>query len=486
MKLFPDRRLNLREILAASLVTVAGMVIFSVSLWKDLWLYVAVAICGAALLVAFLRKPQVWIYFVVLSLYFFFNTNQDDGGAGGLGWQEVAFGLFYHGSLSAWFCWQILVLRKKLVRSTADRIFMLFLSALSLNFFVAYFNDVEPMKWVRGWQYYLLFLYYFPIREYFSDERELRRLLVVWGISTLYTGMAYLYEYKSLAMNFKWANQVYYIGVRRAGFFYSTASILCLAGILLDKGRIKKILWISGFIFALLILVISLARTAWVSFTISSVILALILPLRERLRLTAYSAGITAIAVAATFLVAPRLANVALTIIELRFNSSSNINNDPSYLSRTMENESLLAGIADYPLGGHGLQKEHKRYDLIDMRHIVSIYGHNGYFTFAYLAGIPLAALFYGIFGYHALTALRRVRNTGSTLARLLYAGAGCGFINAFIGNTMGSVFDQREGLFVTAFLIGFFGIAETLEARRAASENTCYATSISAQTSLT
>ncbi|GAB1429401.1 hypothetical protein MASR2M18_02330 [Ignavibacteria bacterium] len=476
MNLLATGRRNFRETLAAALVIVAGAVLFSTSLLINSWLYVAVAIGCAALIYAFVRKPQIWIYVVVLSLYFFFNTNQEDAGAGGLGGQEIAFGLFYHGSLITWFCWQIFVLRKKLVRSGADRLFLLFLAALSLNFFVAYFNDIEPMKWVRGWQYYLLFLYYFPIREYFSDERDLRRLLVVWGISTLYTGIAYLYEYKSLAMNFKWANQVYYIGVRRAGFFYSTASILCLAGILLDKGRLKKILWMTGFVFVLIILIISLARTAWVSFTISSVILALILPLRERLRLAAYSAGIGAVVVAATFLVAPRIANVALTIIELRFNSSSNISNDPSYLSRTMENESLLAGIAEYPLGGQGLQKEHVRYDLIDMRHIVSIYGHNGYFTFAYLVGIPLAALFYGILGYYVLAALRRARQAGDILSRLLYAGVGCGFINAFIGNIMGSVFDQREGLFITAFLIGFFGIAEKLELRRRAAASPQFA----------
>lgn len=67
MNLLATGRRNFRETLAAALVIVAGAVLFSTSLLINSWLYVAVAIGCAALIYAFVRKPQIWIYVVVLS-----------------------------------------------------------------------------------------------------------------------------------------------------------------------------------------------------------------------------------------------------------------------------------------------------------------------------------------------------------------------------------------------------------------------------------
>ncbi len=449
------------------IIIILGAALTALALWYNYWLILIVVVGGIGLLTAFLRKPQLWIYTVVLSLYFFFNANQDDAVGNGLGGQEIAFGLFYHCSLFAWFIWQIFVRRKKLVRTKADRIFLLFMALLPLNFFVAYFNDVEPMLWVRGWQYYLLFFYYFPIREYFSEERDLRRLFIMWGVLGLGAGVTYLYEYKTRVLNFKWANQIYYSGVRRASFLFSMFIIVCLTGLLLDKGRIKKLLWLSFFVLSTALVIVSMARTAWISVSIAVVVLAVILPFRERLKFIVYTGGVSVILIASAFVFVPRIANMAVTIINLRFSSSSNISSDPSYLSRTMENESLMTGIVKHPLGGNGLQKEHLRYDLLDKRHIVTIYGHNGYLTLTYLIGVPMAGLFYGILAYFAFASLLRARKTADISARILYSCIGCGLVNAFVINIMGSLFDQREGIFITTFFIGLFSVAESLEARR-------------------
>ena len=453
---------------AAAFAAAAGGGLAAV-LWNDAEMVAALAAGGCAVLIAFLYRPQIWIYTVVLSLYYFFHTTQEDAGASGLGWQEIAFGLFYHTTLFVWFAWQIFVRRTKLVRTGADRMFLLFMALLPLNFIAAYFNDVEPFVWVRGWQYYLLLLYYFPIREYFSDERDLRRLLGVWGILLCYTGVMQVIKYKAMMANFKWANQIYYMGVRRAGYFFSVLAIITLAGMLLDSGRLRKLVWTAAFLLSAAVLTVSLARTAWVGFLAGVIAMGIALPFRHRVRLAAYSFGAVAVISVAALIFFPRIAGMAATVIQLRFASSANVGNDPSYLSRAQENEQLIAGTLDYPLGGQGLQKEHLRYDMIDLRHVVSSYGHNGYLTFSFLLGIPLAALFYSVVAYYTLAALWRARGAADGTARLLFAAVGGASVTSLVVNINGVVYNQRDGLFVTAFLWGLFGIAGGLEARRRA-----------------
>lgn len=452
--------------IGALLVAITGAGLVASSLWFEYWLYTAIAVGGVLLVVAFFHRPQLWIYSIVVSLYFFFNTNQDDAGASGLGGSEIAFGLYYHGTLFAWFIWQIFVRRKRLIRTQADSMFLLFTAILPLNFIIAYFNDVEPLVWLRGWQYYLLFLYYFPIREYFSSKQELRRLLIVWGMFILCASLVYVYQYKSKALDFKWANQIYYVGVRRAGYLYSVIALTCLTGLLLDIGRWRKIAWSGLFLVSFAVLIVSLARVAWLGFLVGMITLAITLPFRKRLSLIKYSLGITASIVVVAVVFFPRIAGVAATIIELRLTSSSNLSKDPSYLSRVQETEQLFAGIIEHPFGGQGLQKEHMRYDMIDLRHIVSSYGHNGYANLTYLMGIPLAALFYGIIGYYTFAGLLRSRSATDKTAQLLFTMVGCGLIDSLFVNYGASVFNQREGLFLTAFFIGFFGIAREFESR--------------------
>lgn len=458
--------------ISAIFAMIAGAGLVAASLWFGYWLYAAIAIGGFALLIAFVRHPQLWIYSIVLSLYFFFNTNQDDAGPSGLGGSEIAFGLFYHGTLFAWFGWQIFVRRRRLVRTLADRMFLLFMVVLPFNGIVAYFNDVEPFLWLRGWQYYLLFLYYFPIREYFSDKRQLQRLLVVWGIFIAYAGLVYIYQYKTRALDFKWANQIYYVGVRRAGYLYSVLALMCLTGLLLDIGRWRKSVWSGLFILSFSVLIVSLARTAWVSFLVGVVVLAIVLPTRKRLSLIAYSFGLISLITIVALMFFPRIASVAATIIQLRLTSSSNLSNDPSYLSRVQETEQLLIGIANSPLGGQGLQKEHIRYDMIDLHHIVSSYGHNGYATITYLMGIPLSMLFYAIIFYYTFAALKHSRSATDATSRLLFSMVGCGLVNSLVVNYAAIIFNQREGIFITVFFIAFFGIATEIESRKRRNEN--------------
>lgn len=168
----------------------------------------------------------------------------------------------------------------------------------------------------------------------------------------------------------------------------------------------------------------------------------------------------------------PRIASVAATIIQLRLTSSSNLSNDPSYLSRVQETEQLLIGIANSPLGGQGLQKEHMRYDMIDLHHIVSSYGHNGYATMTYLMGIPLSMLFYVIIFYYTFAALKRSRSATDATSQLLFSMVGCGLVNSLVVNYAAIIFNQREGIFITVFFIAFFGIATEIESRKRRNEN--------------
>ncbi|MFN8360711.1 MAG: O-antigen ligase family protein [Candidatus Kapaibacterium sp.] len=421
----------------------------------------AIIIAGILALSVYILSPKVWLYSVLLSSYFFYTkTITEESSA------LILFAMAYHASLFAWIFSHVILKRKKLITHWIDLMFMIFLGFLTINGLIALANDVELLFWLKTWQLHLIILYYLPLREICADRKSQTILLGVCTVVLIIQGVSAIYLYKTALSNFKFASQLLYVGVRNGASVFTVASLASLLAVLFTSKKIPKILLLVFHFFCFTVLLISLARAAWVGYAVG--VLLMILLLRKTLRiqlligilLVSFSVG------SIGFIFFNSKATLILNIINTRFTSSAQFATDPSYLSRIYENESLRKGIEEYPLGGGGLQTTHNRYDAISRTTTIGSYAHNNYLGSAEKMGIPLAALFFGIL-LSIVIRNWRIAWTSHDRRRLFFAiSSSVGLVGIGVINFVGSVFDQREGMFLLAIIFAFSAFAYNLDER--------------------
>jgi hypothetical protein len=417
-------------------------------------------------------SPRLWIYSVLLSSYFFYSK----GGAGGeeTSSQPIIFALVYHLSLAIWIFSHILLKRKKLIHSWIDLLFFVYLLFAALNCFLALSNGVEFLIWLKGWQLYLVILYYLPIRELFDNKKSQQTLLFVCTIVLLTQGIWNIYQYKLALSNFKWATQLFYAGIRQGAAVFSVASVASLAAFFYSRKPLWRILLLGFHIFCFIVLIVSLARAAWVGYAVG-VVLMCIFARGKYLRSIILSASTTiAIVSVVSILFLGKYTDIAWNVASARFSSSAGFATDPSYLSRIYENESLLKGIKEYPIGGGGLQKEHNRYDAISRSTVINTYAHNNYLGMMQKLGIPLALLYFLTIGGVAYRSLRIARQLEDPFYIFLATSSYAALSAMAIINFVGSIFDLREGMFLLAILFAFSFIAEKALKNQQSHEHNC------------
>ncbi|MBK9249473.1 MAG: O-antigen ligase family protein [Ignavibacteria bacterium] len=400
-------------------------------------------------------SPTWWIYGVLFSSYFFYAKSSTEESS-----QPIIFAMAYHLSLFVWMFSHVWLKKQKLITHWIDLLYLLFLGFLALNGILSYLNDVEFMSWIKGWQLYLIVLYYYPIREIFKDKNQQNALLMICAIVILIQGASNIYQYKIALTNFKFASQLFYVGIRQGAAVFTVASLVTIVGIIYTKKTILRVMLVCFHVFCFSVLIVSLARTAWVGYVIGLIIIGLVTKgtYRKHFLIGSLSIGLIIIMVSSVFL--GQYTNTAYNVINKRFSSSAGFATDPSYLSRIYENEVLIKGIIDYPLGGEGLQKIHKRYDAINRFTVVNTYAHNNYLGSAQKMGLPLAFLFFGILSTLLIRNWRISRNTTNSRELFFSVSSLSGLCGLFVINFVGSIFDQREGVFLMAILFTFSFLA--------------------------
>lgn len=402
---------------------------------------------------------RLWLSIVIISMPFFCKATDS-----GIGLTETILGAFYHSSLAIWFIWQLLVKRKKIIRNGGDILASIFYIVSLCTVFVSWGNDVEPLQWARSWQLLLLMLYYLPIREHFRTEKQIHYLVFLLSCVLVGFGIVNLMEYRKITSSFDYGYEVLYKGVRNDAPLFGAAGIIALLTLITVKSNKLRIFAIGLASVFLLVLIASLARTSWVAFLASLVFLVFFLEASGRRKfLTAFSMFI----VAAGFIVMTfysNLAEIAFVVIQTRLSSSVNINTDKSYLGRVLETREVMKGVARYPLGGNGFQKDHLRYDLLIKAHIRAVYSHNGYSGLLFKAGIPLAITFWMIIIYYIFIGVWTARrNRQDVLIQIIALGSAAGLVSYCITNIAEGVFESRSGLLTTGFMIALIGCARYL-----------------------
>ena len=133
--------------------------VFFLKYGMDLALWVMVASISA--IGIYIASPKLWIYSVLLSSYFFYTKGGVVGDESSS--QPILFAMAYHLSLGVWIFSQILLKKIKLIRYWTDLLFFMYLGFTALNCILAISNGVQFIDWLKGWQLYLVILYYFPI-----------------------------------------------------------------------------------------------------------------------------------------------------------------------------------------------------------------------------------------------------------------------------------------------------------------------------------
>lgn len=451
------RKLQLKKLmvwLITSLAILFYVYILYFSISSGLELYAFGFFLSLPILFLIVKFPKLWIYSVIL-LFVPILVFRDIG----VSVFEVIFAIISITGLFYFFFYKVFIEKKRIVANYGDLSILSFFILIPFNILFASANNVDLLRWLREVLVIILILYYFPIREYFTTEKEFKTLLVVTAIASLITIVASLGIFQQRVL--QEAIYVYQLAksvlVNQTLF---TATIFAsIVFFLYQKKIIIRIFLLVLAGIATLALVATYTRTNWV--IVASGILALFFMIKrkEKLRLITVLFFASSIITLASFLLFKENAKFFFRILEARFESSSQIREDKSVAARVAEYPAVFRGISENPLWGNGFAKTIRFRDPIHIRTFEGEIIHNGYAFFVYRAGIPLALLYFIFFFYYTFKSMVLAFETSEPFTKSLALSALLILVSLLIANLTGPQFIHREGVFtimITVSVIEF------------------------------
>lgn len=442
-------------IISASII-IAGIV--GVSIYFEFDLYVMAGLLSLPFLYIILTYPKIWIYSVVLLFSLFFSKTDAD-----LNFYEVAIAMIYNGGLYLWLFWSGLVTKRKLVRNKADWL-MLFLFVLLLgNAGIAMLNDVEFSAWAREYVLFSLTLFYLPIREHFSEKKDLITLLIVAAVAIFFVDFRqfYSYYYGITSDDIQYA---YELGksVRINQTVFTIASIFGFMFAFNQKKKSYEYLIIIFTGITIVALITSFSRTFWVILLFALIVMFFFLPGKQKIKLSLYVFFMSVLFVALGYIIAKDNMGIFFQYAQNRLSSSTKGTRDISLLSRLSEWESVFESMEYKWLAGNGFAKEFSFYNPISetTKHTSII--HNGYIYFIYRMGIPMTLMYLLVIFYYFYKSFILLRLVKEPFFKVLTISSFGSMAALFIINLTSSQFMYRDGLFTVAFLLAFISIIET------------------------
>lgn len=405
------------------------------------------------------KLQRFWLYLIAASSFLFFSDSE-----AGISAVDVIIAVFYNGVLFIWLFWQLAVKRNKLVDNYADLSIFLFFIFVLLNLIISLLNDVNFLDWLREFTLLSMILYYFPIREYFTEKKHIITLLILFLLSTLcIVFMQYYGYYKITYKGLEYAWQlIHSIRLNMALF-----AILISYGtifLLYQKKLLNKLLLISIVILSSGALISTFARTFWLVAIILLFIVFLYIPISQKLRMTRYSFILIVLLFAMITLIFKGNAEIVFSAITQRFTSSTKGTKDISVRARLDEYKVIYKKIEQYPLGGSGMGKEFSFHEPILKYEKRTDFIHNGYLFFSYRLGIPVLCIFLFSFIYFIIKAENYSRLLKDNFYKLLALGSLCSLILMLVSDFSTTQFLQRDGVFILAVSYAFIGIISRKE----------------------
>ncbi len=427
------------------------------------WPWLLPAIAGAiALIMLMIRFPKVWLGLFIVALPFFLT----DTGKG-ISASEVISGGLFTLTIILWMLWRMALNPRPLIRGWSDFLLMFFFVASFANIIVAKLNSVELLGWGVDWSYLLLMLYYFPFRDVFGEnEKSFGQFLGLAGISSTLMAMYSVYNFKQrMAENMVYAYQITASRSATLGPIFLLSICICVIIIFNSKWKTK---FISSFIVIINVaaLVLTFTRTLWVLVFVSTLIAMLFMRFKQNLNLVVATAALTTITVLAFYAINPKVAEVAINLVQSRFASSSQLSGgDRSFETRLIEADNAWKKVKEAPLGGNGLRSRFVTWAPIEQWHNSTAFVHIGYVGIVHKLGFPTAFILFAVligFSFRSFFAALHSRHSSvPPLVRSLAVGT-LAFIPAmYINIFMAGIFDQRYGNVMFAFIFASIAMSE-------------------------
>jgi len=402
-----------------------------------------------------INHQKVWIYSVLIAKIPYLLTTSE-----GVSVIDVLMAVFLIGGLIVWFVRKIFVVRERLIQNTADWLILFFFIVMSVNSVIAILNGVEILDWGREYGMILMTLYYFPLREIFKDEEDLKKLMIFLIPLMLVMTIGHFYQYylrlTSIVMEY-----AYQLGssIRTNQIIFTVASIFGFIFTFNQKNRFREILMMALTTMFIGGLLITFTRTFWVILFVALVFIFFFLEFRKKIRFLLYLFIAIVVIAGAILLFWQDNAKTFIKVVEKRLTSTSQVKDDPSARVRLDEWERVLFHIQEHPLGGNGLAKTFTFYNILDQHNLTKNIIHNGYLYFMYRVGIPLSLLYFFFIGFYSLRSLLLIFKIKKPLFRNLNIAAFAGMLTLIGSNLLSSQFAYRDGIFMVAFCVAIISI---------------------------
>lgn len=426
---------------------------------------------GAAMVVwALMRSPLLPVS--ALIVFFPFIASYTAGLQAG----EALYGLYMMGYLGLWFCLRFFVYEERVLHTPADGALFIFLVLATLSGIVPrVLGGPGTVGSAFGdWNSLILIAAYFPVRE--VVQRYENGLRVVVAATLVMSGVLLLrnvLQFRELTLQ---ATQVWQVARGRVSaneVFMLIPALGCLVLALTSAVPKRRLLWGAGGVLFLGGLILTQSRGYWVNYGLGVFVLALLIPLREKVRLVSYGGLVGAgLFVIGTLLLGPAFQLLIAGVLERVLSIFTSTEQDISLINRFYETSAVVEAARLSPVLGWGIGAEYAANDLIGGGVYTRTFVHNGYAALWYktgLWGVALVGVFWASTVWHGLRLYRRWGNRPAGRAGLV---AVVGFICFLPAVSTSSPFFREDQMFILGILGGIAaGLVALDRTRDAAAE---------------
>ncbi len=396
---------------------------------------------------------------ILLSSFVFLNTTGE-----GLSVLDVLTGVFYIGSLSLWFFRAKFIYKKSIVKNFGDMLILIFFTLVAIFWIpLSIVSGAELLNVLREFLMFSLILLYFPFRDEFRTRDDLNELLVVTAVSIIaVTSFSLFLSYKNLTS----AEFVHEIASGRRGSQFLGGVSIIFSAILfyLHPSKLAKTLIISVLFLSLVALIISLSRIYWFSTIVGFGMATVFLPSSQKYKIYITTFAVFASIILSVVLYFGQSSELILGYFQKRFTSTQSYKKDISLMARVQEYEAVWEHIKRFPLGGSGMSKEYSYYNLITQTNWQSSFVHNGYISFVYRFGFPMALMFYLFLIYYFWKSVSLAIWNGDNYSKALSACVAASFGLVFITSLLTTSVMFRDFYIYFPLLITVLSISENLK----------------------
>ena len=303
---------------------------------------------------------------------------------------EVIYAAYLYAVLAHWYVLAWIQRREQLIHTGGDWAVAVFLGLLPFTLILTAVFGGDFRVAASELISLSMLLVYFPVKQTVANHRDgPRRVLVTVVAMSVLVAIINVISYAGDLSN---ATALWHIASSRVvvNDFLVMAGALMSLTLLLHSRRLS-FAFLCAIAFGLTFtgLIATLARGSWMAFALGSLVLVVLVRARERVRLIASGAVVSAVILGVGFVILGPFMTVILEGISERFGSiATALTRDASMVNRFRETETVLQYVTRNPLIGYGPGVGYFFFDIVHGSTDTDSFVHNGYVGLWYKYGL--------------------------------------------------------------------------------------------------